>query len=56
MPCRQCLISGLLLVLISALGISRYLLTLIPRSVRLATVIGMGLQIALAGTLAVMIF
>mmetsp|Transcript_1487 Transcript_1487/g.2489 ORF Transcript_1487/g.2489 Transcript_1487/m.2489 type:complete len:572 (-) Transcript_1487:2014-3729(-) len=45
----SCFVSGLLLLVLSVTGLSSIVMKLIPRSVKLATIVGMGLQIALVG-------
>lgn len=45
----QCFISGIVLLVLSVTGLSSIVMKLIPRSVKLATIVGMGLQIALVG-------
>ncbi len=45
----QCFVSGLVLLLFSVTGMSQVVMRLIPRSVKIATIVGMGLQIALVG-------
>jgi len=45
----SCFISGLALLFLSVTGLSTIVMKLIPRSVKLATIVGMGLQIALVG-------
>lgn len=45
----SCFTSGVLLSIFSVTGISQFIMRLIPRSVKQATIVGMGLQIALVG-------
>lgn len=45
----KCFVSGVILLLFSVTGLSQVIMKLIPRSVKLATIVGMGLQIALVG-------
>lgn len=45
----QCFVSGVILLVLSVTGLSSVVMKLIPRSVKLATIVGMGLQIALVG-------
>lgn len=49
----QCFISGILLCIFSATGASNYLMKLIPKAVKVSTIVGMGLQIALLGMMSV---
>lgn len=44
-----CFVSGVILLVFSLTGVSQVIMKLIPRSVKLATIVGMGLQIALVG-------
>ncbi|RYG62398.1 NCS2 family permease, partial [archaeon] len=41
--------ASLILLLCSVTGLSQVIMTVIPRSVKLATIVGMGMQIALVG-------
>ena len=45
----QCFVAGIVLLFLSVTGLSSVVMKLIPRSVKLATIVGMGLQIALVG-------
>lgn len=45
----SCFIAGVLLWIFSITGLSNILIKLIPKSVKLATIVGMGLQIAVVG-------
>jgi adenine/guanine/hypoxanthine permease len=45
----QCLVAGIILLALSVAGISHLIMSVIPFSVKIGTVVGMGLQIALVG-------
>jgi adenine/guanine/hypoxanthine permease len=45
----SCFVSGVVLVIFSVTGVSEVIMKTIPRSVKVATIVGMGLQIALVG-------
>lgn len=45
----SCFVSGVILVIFSVTGASEIIMKAIPRSVKVATIVGMGLQIALVG-------
>ena len=44
-----CFVAGICVILLSATGVSQLIMKLIPQPVKLATIVGMGLQIALIG-------
>jgi len=44
-----CLVAGIMMGLFAVTGISALIMSIIPRSIKLGTVVGMGLQIALIG-------
>eukprot|EP01035_Chromulina_nebulosa_P017709 gene17709-23301_t len=45
----SCFIAGIILTIFSVLGISQFIMKIIPRSVKVSTIVGMGLQIAMVG-------